>query len=259
MESIMLVCILAVIAAVGVVVTAAALFRKFGRGADDGDPGGATASHAGSMLSALFLLVFAIAIVVPWTTADSARENSYAESRALVEAYWAASALPAPEGREVQADLRGYTDLVVGSEWRLMKNGHLSAEGWDRLNALRNRVLNLSAAGDDQKDDRTAVLEQIQALSAARGQRAMDAKARPPIGLLWMSVVTGLVVLVFPFLAGARPRGMSIVPLAVTAALLGVGIFLAFDISHTFTGSLRVKPDAYQAAQQQFQQIPESR
>jgi hypothetical protein len=43
------------------------------------------------------------------------------------------------------------------------------------------------------------------------------------------------------------------------AALLGVGIFLAFDISHVFTGALRVKPDAYTAAQQQFQQIPESR
>lgn len=255
----MLVCILAVVAAVGVVVLAATLFRRFGRGADDGDPGGTTASHAGSMLSAMFLLVFAIAIVVPWTTADSARENAYTESRALVEAYWAASALPQPEGREVQGDLRGYTDLVVGGEWRLMKKGRLSQEGDDRLNALRNRVLNLPASTDDQKNDRTAVLEQIQALDAARGQRAMDAKARPPMGLLWMSVVTGVIVMIFPFLAGARPRGLTVVPLAVMAGLLGVGLYLAFDISHTFTGALRVKPDAYLAAQHQFTQIPESR
>ena len=255
----MFVCILAVAAAVGVVVLAATLFRKFGRGADDSDPGGATASHAGSMLSALFLLVFAIAIVVPWTTADSARENAYTESRALVEAYWAASALPAPEGREVQADLRGYTDLVTSSEWKLMKKGHLSAEGTERLNALRNRVLNLPVATDDEKDDRTAVLEQIQALDTARGQRAQDARARPPMGLLWMAVVTGLVIMIFPFLAGARPRGLTLVPLAVMAAMLGVGLFLAFDISHTFSGALKVKPDAYRAAQQQFQQIPESR
>jgi Protein of unknown function (DUF4239) len=259
MEPVMLVCILAVVAAVGVVVLAATLFRKFGRGADDSDPGGTTASHAGSMLSALFLLVFAIAIVVPWTTADSARQNAYTESRALVEAYWAASALPAPEGREVQADLRAYTDLVTTSEWRLIKKGHLSAEGTERLNAPRNRVLNLPVASDDQKDDRTAVLEQIQALDTARGQRAEDAQSRPPAGLLWMSVVTGLVIMIFPFLAGARPRGLTVVPLAVMAAMLGVGLFLAFDISHTFTGALKVEPDAYRAAQQQFQQIPESR
>lgn len=255
----MLVCVLAVVASVGVVVLAATLFRRFGRGVDDGDPGGTTASHAGSMLSALFLLVFAIAIVVPWTTADSARQNSYTESQALVEAYWAASALPPPEGREVQADLRDYTSLVVGTEWRLMKNGHLTQEGTDRLDALRNRVLNFPANTDDQKGDRAAVLEQIQALDTARGQRAMDAKARPPVGLLWMSVVTGLIVMLFPFLAGARPKGVTVVPLALMAALLGVGLYLAFDISHTFTGALRVKPDAYTAAQHQFQQIPESR
>jgi hypothetical protein len=255
----MLVCISAVVAAVGVVVIAALLFRKSGRGTEDGDPGGATAGHAGSMLSALFLLAFAIAIVVPWTTADSARQNAYTESRALVEAYWAASALPAPEGRDVQADLRGYTDYLVGGEWRLMKNGRLGAEGDTRLNALRTKVLGLPAADDDQKDDRTAVLEQVQALSAARGQRAMDAKATPPAGLLYMTVLTGLVVMVFPFLAGARPRAMTLVPLCVMAAMLGAGIFLAFDISHVFTGALRVKPDVYVAAQHQFQQIPESR
>ncbi|WP_329255072.1 DUF4239 domain-containing protein [Actinoallomurus sp. NBC_01490] len=255
----MLVCILAVVAAVGVVVAAALLFRKFGRGSDDGDPGGATAGHAGSMLSALFLLVFAIAIVVPWTTADSARENTYTEGRALVEAYWAAAALPAPQGHDVQADLRAYTDLIVGREWRSMKRGHVTAEGDDRLTALRAKVNALPVADDDQKDDRDAVVEQLQALATARGQRAMDAKARPPVGLLYMTVLTGLVVLVFPFMAGARPRAMTIVPLGVMAALLGVGVFLAFDISHVFTGALRVKPDAYITAQHEFQQIPESR
>jgi hypothetical protein len=212
------------------------------------------------MLSALFLLVFAIAIVVPWTTADSARQDTFTESRALVDAYWAAAALPAPEGREVQAGLRDYTNLLLGPEWRLMKNrGRLTEEGWSRLDALRVKVLALPVANDDQKDDRTAVLEQIQALETARGQRAMDAKARPPAGLLYMTILTGIVVAVFPMLAGARPRGMTLVPLGLMAALLGVGVYLAFDISRVFTGALHVKPDAYTAAQQEFQRIPESR
>jgi hypothetical protein len=255
----MLVCILAAIAAVGVVLTAALLFRKFERGSDDRDPGGATAGHAGAMLSALFLLAFAIAIVVPWTTADSARENTYAESRAAVEAYWSAAALAAPAGREVQADLRDYVRVVLSPEWRLMAKGRLSPEGWSRLDALRTKVMDLPVTGDEAKDARTAVLENLQAMSAARGQRMMDAKTRPPLGLLYMTILTGAVVGVFPFLAGARPRGMAIVPLGVMAALLGVGIYLTFDISHVFTGALRVRPDAFTTAQQEFQRIPESR
>jgi hypothetical protein len=255
----MLVCILAVIAAVGVVITSALLFRKYGRGSEDRDPDGATSGHAGSMLSALFLVAFAIAIVVPWTTADSARQNTYTESQAIVEAYWAASALPAPEGREVQADLRDYTQYLVGPEWRLMKKGRLGTEGWDRLDALRAKVIALPATTDDEKNDRTDVLQHIQEISAARGQRAMDAKSRPPVGLLWMTVVTAFIVAIFPMLAGARPTGTALVPLSVMAALLGVGIYLTFNISHVFTGSLKVKPDAYTAAQQMFPRIPESR
>jgi hypothetical protein len=255
----MLISILAAAAAVGVVITAALLFRRAERGAEDRGPDGATATHAGAMLSALFLLVFAIAIVVPWTTNDAARQNTYTESQAVVDAYWDASALPAPFGGQAQADLRGYVQYLTGTEWRLMAAGHLGDEGWRRLDVLRDRVMAFKATTDQQKDDRTAMLEQIQAISAARSQRAMDAKARPPVGVLYMGVLTGIVVLVFPFLAGARPRGMAVAPLAVMAALLGVGLYLTFDISHVFSGALRVKPDAFISAQQMFPQIPESR
>jgi hypothetical protein len=51
-------CIIAAAAAIGVVVLAAVAFRLLGRGANDRDPKGATAGHAGGMPSALFLLVF---------------------------------------------------------------------------------------------------------------------------------------------------------------------------------------------------------
>jgi Protein of unknown function (DUF4239) len=259
MESVMLISILAAAAAVGVVITAALLFRRSGRSSDDHDPAGATATHAGAMLSALFLLVFAIAVVVPWTTADAARQNTYTESQAIVDAYWSASALPPPAGRQIQADLRDYVEYLTGPEWHLMERGRLGDEGWRRLDVLRNRVMGLPTATDKQKDDRTTLLEHVQEISGARSQRAMDAKTRPPMGVLYMTVLTGAVVLLFPFLAGARPRGMTIVPLGAMAALLGVGVYLTFDISHVFTGSLQVKPDAFTAAQQMFPQIPESR
>lgn len=255
----MLLSVLAAAAAVGVVFTAGRLFRRSARGTDDREPDGASATHAGAMLSALFLLVFAIAIVVPWTSADAARQNTYAESQAILDTYWSASALPSPAGREVQADLRSYVQYVTGPEWHLMAEGRLGAEGWRRLDGLRNRMMSLPATTDEQLDNRSAVLDHIQEIFAARSQRAMDAKARPPAGVLDMTALTGALVLLFPFLAGARPRGMAIVPLGAMAALLGLGVYLTFDISHVFTGALRVQPDAYTAARQLFPQIPESR
>src|SRR3954469_10677246 len=124
----MLVSILMAVVAGGVGAIAALLFRTLGHDTDDRKPDGATAGHAGSMLSALFLLAFAIAIVVPWTTADSARENTYAESQAIVDAYWSTAALPTPINRQVQTELRDYVRFVLDREWRMMAGGRLSLE-----------------------------------------------------------------------------------------------------------------------------------
>ncbi|MBC6466992.1 DUF4239 domain-containing protein [Actinomadura alba] len=108
---------------------------------------------------------------------------------------------------------------------------------------------------DDARDTRADVLAEIRNLSTARHQRAADARARPPAGLLALTVLTGLGVVLFPFLAGARPRGMEIAPLLAMAAMLGVGVYLAFNISHPFTGGLAIEPDAFTAALQEFQRI----
>ncbi len=252
----MLVCLLAIAAAVGVVALAAFLFRRLVEGTDDHAPNGPTANYAGSMLSSLFLLVFAIAIVVPWTTADAARQNTNAESQAAVEAYWSASRLPAPAGAQVQQQVRDYVGFVVHKEWPLMASGQLSPEGGSRLDALRNQVAGLTVTGDDAKAAKSDLLDDMKDISAARRQREADARAQPPAGVLPLAIFTGLTVILFPFLAGARPRGNALVPLTLMAALLGFGIYLAWHITHVFDSGLSVGPDAFQTALSEFQRIP---
>ncbi|WP_433174776.1 hypothetical protein [Actinoallomurus sp. CA-150999] len=255
----MLVFTLAVVAAVGAVFAAAFLFRKSRHGTDDRGHSSTTAGHAGSMLSSLFLLAFAIAIVLPWTAADSARQNTQTESQAIMDAYWAAAALPAPAGTQVQASLRDYVRFIVDDEWKLMAKGRLSQEGWARLDTLRAQVTSLQVSGTAAETARSTVLDRIRDMSSARGQRAVDAKTQPPQGLMILTIITAILVCAFPFLAGARPRGMALIPAAAMTAMLTVGIYLSFDISHVFSGALRVKPDAFTTAQQEFPRIPESR
>ncbi|MFA1547129.1 bestrophin-like domain [Actinomadura chokoriensis] len=240
--------------AVGVVLVASRLVRRW-RGVDDPDPDGPTAGHTGAMLSALFLLAFAIAIVVPWTTNDAARSNTYAESQAISEAYWSASRLPAPHAQHVQAGLSTYVALVRGPEWKLMEHGRLSPRGQRQLDGLRRDVIAVKADTDELKDARTSVLGHLTEISAARGQRAMDARTTPPPGLLAVTVLTGLAVVLLPFLSGARPRGATLVPLSLMAALLAAGTYLTVDMSHVFTGALAVRPDAFIGLQAELQRV----
>jgi len=242
--------------AIGVVLVASRLVRRW-RGVDDPDPDGPTAAHTGAMLSALFLLAFAIAIVVPWTTIDAARSNTYAESQAISEAYWAASRLPPPDARHVQDGLIAYVALVRGPEWQLMREGRLSPRARQQLDGLRRDVIAVKAGDDELKDARNAVLDHLTQISAARGQRAMDARTTPPAGLLVVTVLTGLAVVLLPFLSGARPRGATLLPLSLMAALLAAGTYLTIDISHVFTGALAVRPDAFTGLQADLQRIAE--
>lgn len=246
---------LAILAAVGVVMLTALVFRLVKRADEDRDPAGPSASHTGSMLSALFLLVFAIAIIVPWTKADAARQNTHTESQAAVDAYWAAEALPGDAARQVRAALRDYVTFVVRDEWPLMAQGRMDPVGAARMDQLRGRVSDLEVSGDGAEEAQTEVLEHLAAISTARAQRSADAAATPPEGLLFLTILTGVVVIVFPFLAGARPRGLTILPMVAMAGLLGFGIYLTWDISRAFDGPLAVGPEAFQGALQEFARV----
>ncbi|WP_433338581.1 hypothetical protein [Spirillospora sp. CA-294931] len=252
----MLAYLLAAAAAIALVAVASLTVRQVRRARDDDDPDGPTTSHTGAMISALFLLAFAVAIVVPWTTTDTARLNTYTETRAIVEAHWAAGRLPSPVRERVQTGLRDYAAFVRDTEWPLMADGKLSPAGWIRLDGLRREGLAVRPGDDEElKDARTAFLDHVAEISAARHQRAMDAKTTPPPGLLIITVLTGLAVVLLPFLAGARPRGMILVPLGIMAGLLGIGVYLAVDIAHAFAGGLAVKPDAFTDVLAEIQRI----
>lgn len=247
----MLILISAVAAAVGVVAVAAVMFKR--RGTEDRAADGVSASHSGAMLSALFLLVFAIAIIVPWTTADAARQNTYTESQAAIESYWAAAELP--NGDQIRTEIDAYVRFVVHQEWPRMAQGELSVEGTQRLNAIRDKVNAVPVSNRYEADDKDAALQQIASVSAARSQRAADAGTTPPPGLVPLTIVTGVLVLLFPFMAGARPRGMALVPLFSMAVLIGFGVYVAADITRPFAGSLKVQPEAFNYALSEFKRI----
>lgn len=246
--------ILAAGLAVLLVVLVARFTKKWTK--EDGEPEGPNAAHAGGILSALFLLVFAIAIIVPWTAADTARHNTYAEVQSLNEAYWRAAGLPPADRQAVRAGLVDYTRFVADKEWPGMAAGGELPEGWQRLDAIRVRLTAIPSTNDAVKTARDDTIERLREVYAARRERATEAGAVLPPAVLFFTVTLGLVMLVFPFLAGARPKGMARLPLLVMAAVLGLCVLIVFDLDNVFSGGLAVGSDAYQSAITDFQRIP---
>lgn len=216
--------------------------------ASDAAPDGPIASHAGSTISALFLLIFAIAVIVPWTVADSARQNTYAEANALVEASWQAGGLPAADAAATRAALRDYAQFVADHEWRTLRRGELDPSGWRRLDDLRARIARLPLHESGQQQARQDVQGQLQTVYAARRQRAVDAAATLPHGMLGLTVLAAVLVLLYPVVSGVRPRRWIWGPYALMIGVVGLGVYLVFAINHTFSGPLGVDPTAFTSA-----------
>jgi hypothetical protein len=248
-------CVLAAVAAIVLVGIVDVVAATLGRGKVDTAPDGVSGSHGGAMIKSLFLMAFAIGLIVPWTTNDTARQNTYAEAQAIVEAYWQANRLPAAEAAIVHADLRNYTNFAIHGEWPVLANGELSQQGWNLLDNLRGNLMSLHYTDKFSADADTAVLNHVSDVYAARRQRAVDAAASLPEAVIVFAVITGLLVILFPFLAGVRPHGKALVPMVLTSALIGVGLFLVVDNNHTFSGGIAVQPEAFQSALTEMQRI----
>lgn len=248
-------CFLAALAAIALVGVGDVAATKLGRGKVDDKPDGLSGTHAGAMIKSLFLMAFAIGLIVPWTTNDTARQNTYAEAQAMVEAYWNANRLPATEAVAVHNGLRNYTNFVIHDEWPVMASGELSQQGWTMLDNLRGNLMSLNYAEKRYTDADTAVLTHISDVYAARRQRAVDAAATLPQAVIIFAVITGLLVILYPLLAGVRPHGKALIPIVLTAALIGAGMFLVIDNNHTFSGGIEVQPEAYQSALTEMQRI----
>jgi hypothetical protein len=248
-------CVLAALAAIALVGVVNLVAAKAGRGKVDDKPDGVSGSHGGAMIKSLFLMAFAIGLIVPWTTNDTARQNTYAEAQAVVEAYWNASRLPAAEAATVHVGLRQYTNFVIHDEWPVLATGQLSQQGWTMLDNLRGDLMSLYYSDKPAADADTAVLSHISDVYAARRQRAVDAAATLPQAVIVFAVITGLLVILYPFLAGVRPHGKAVIPIILTSALIGAGLFLVIDNNHTFSGGIEVQPEAYQSALIEMQRI----
>ena len=248
-------CVLAALTAVALVVIVDVVSSRIGKGKVDAAPDGVAGSHGGAMIKSLFLMAFALGLILPWTTNDSARQNTYAEAQAVIEAYWQANRLPAAEAAIARGDLRNYTTFVINDEWPVMAKGELSQQGWTMLDNMRGNLMSLNYADKFSTDADTAVLNQVSDIYAARRQRAVDADASLPEAVIIFAVITGVLVIIYPFLVGVRPRGKAIAPILLTSALIGAGLFLIVDNNHVFSGGIAVKPDAFQSALQEMQRI----
>jgi hypothetical protein len=217
-----------------------------------GEPEDVTIGFLGPSLAALYLLVLAVALATEWQTIGGANQAATAEASAVRELYWSADGLPPAQQASLQADVRAYARTVIYHDWPQMERGTLDDKSELQLIAMNNYVLRINPQDAAAINAQLQATTQIGTLFGARDQRASDATARLPGGLVAGVIVTSLVVAAFPFACGISATKRSVVLAALQAALVGVGIVVVFQLNHVYSGPLAVSPAPIQSVLQQL-------
>jgi hypothetical protein len=239
-----------VIAAIGLV----ACFSRTER-SKSGNYNPQALSVIGSALLSTFILVTAFLIAGSWATYNADRQHTYDEARSATVAYWLAGKLPAADAANARQGLTNYVDMVVKDEWPLMGEQQSSNATWSELDQLRTTVAAMhpaDAAGEKKRADLAAALDD---LYSKRSIRVADANYSMP-GILYAAlIVAALLLLAYPPLVGMTGNVRNVTLLAGFGAMIGLGIYIVYALSHAFAQPLAISPNAYKQALDRFAQI----
>ncbi|WP_445253752.1 bestrophin-like domain [Nocardia sp. XZ_19_385] len=237
------------VAAVIVFVVGDRLRPKSWRQADDG-----SGSMVVDLVNTLFLAVAAFVVVICWQQYDNAHNHTVAESKALVDVYWAAHAMSEPDHDRVQELVRDYTEQVVTDEWTVMdEEGRLSQSTQRTLDSLRDTVMAIQSP--DAEDARTAALAGLDAVAQARHDRALDASLGMP-GFLYTALWFSTALLLFSALiSGVLVTLRSVVMTALLGLVVGAAIVAIYGLDRPFSGANIVSKDAFEIALSRYRRI----
>ncbi|WP_457030151.1 bestrophin-like domain [Kitasatospora sp. P5_F3] len=202
-----------------------------------------------------FALFTGFSVAGAWQQLNSARQQTYAESRALTEVYWVAKGLPDPDRAVVRQRVREYTRDVVSDEWAQMQKGRGSAVGWQALDQVRVAVDGARVTVPTEIAVKNEVMRNLTDAYARRNTRLADVRAAVPEVVLAGLFVGAIFVVATPPVIGLTANARNLVLMGFLGACVAFGVSLVVELSGPYSGLVRLQATAFELAQVRYDQI----
>lgn len=199
-----------------------------------------------SVLGGLYAVILAFVVVNEWQAAQEAEHNTFTEANELGALYWAARAMPAEVGRDLEATTKAYAQAVVDTEWSLLGSGGYSTKATGLVYRMRDEIsaLPTGTAREQVMFDKT--LTHIDDLAAARRQRLSESGHQVPM-LLWVALALGAVVTIgFSMLFGLANTWWHLLVAIPLSLLVVFALALIAMLDQPFGGQMSVQPEAFE-------------
>ena len=208
------------------------------------------------IVGTLFAISVGLVVVAAWNQVNSATQTTSTEASNLVDVYWYSRSLPEAQRDTLRRLADEYTTTVIREEWPMMAERHtLSAGAWRSAEQLRAFFQTIEPQSSAASTRYGQAMTRIQAVLEARRARAqMVDNGVPP--LLWIALAgCGLIAVLPAILCGSPVRKVHITMAAVVGGLVGMVLFLVYQLDSPFSGGVTISPEAFEQALERFTSI----
>lgn len=200
-----------------------------------------------TVVAGLHAVLLGFVLISLFDAVGTTDDGSYTEANAVSAVYWAADALPAPQGAQIKTLCQEYVQTVVNQEWpEMAADKPVGEAGADDINQMRQLVAQAQSTNDWQRDRQEVAADQLTALYQAR-QARLEAAENSVNPILWFALIIGGVISVaLTLLFGGPKLTTHIFVVATFAGVLTLLLFATYELQNPFSGGVRVDPTAFQ-------------
>ena len=212
-----------------------------------GDEHNAVFDTGVSAVGTMYAIVSGLRVFGVYSTFDDASKAAADEASNLVLMYKEAGAFPQPERDQARQAIVSYTRSVVEDDWPALADG----QGSPKTDQALDRMYDVWAPmepGPQWSDQYSASVDELNTVLTLRNERIDDSGAAlAPI--YWVMLFVGAFLTVLHLvLLRAENRTMHLLAVGVTAAMLGMVLFLLIELNEPFRGQISLSPTRFDAA-----------
>lgn len=210
---------------------------------------------SGAMVQAIMVfygLAVALIAVSVWQTYSEVAHVVSGEASRLAALYRDVSTYPDPLRRELQGELRGYTEYIIREAWPQHRQGHHPTRGIEWMNRFQTSLTTFEPATEGQKLLHAETLRAYNLMIEARRLR-LDAMLTRLPGMMWFVILLGAMIsLSSCFFFKVDDVRLHCVLVVLLATFIGLVIFMIAALDRPFHGELGLGPEPYQLVYDQL-------
>ncbi|MET0808872.1 MAG: hypothetical protein ABWX93_08975 [Pseudoxanthomonas sp.] len=201
----------------------------------------AVASDVMARIGVMHGLILSLVFASAHAGAQRFEDDVLAEAAATTHVYFNAQRYGSPE---VQAASLAYLHAAIEKDWPVLRaRSQLSDEGWLAWRGMLDASLALKPEGRAQNILAGQIQADIWKIESLRQLRGYEASNRLS-GEFWLIAIVGLLMIAsLLFVHEIKPLHQAI--MALYSSFTGLTLFLIYDMSHPFSGTLAIEPTAF--------------